>query len=174
MEPGGCVLPAPVGWPSTALHILVATDRLLGLGRYRFGLAPRPAPDCTHVSRLYCLKIYGLSSLWRLFRGKKWNVLRQRVDSCSYDLDQVLGRTVERSTLAPTNQHDLQVTTPSSSPTGPSEWAWPWSCLGTTWAQLYSCPVGHLPQGRHQPWEMWGVCKGQGLCGAFRQYRTLP
>lgn len=39
--------------------------------------------------RLYCLKIYGLSSLWRLFRGKKWNVLRQRVDSCSYDLDQV-------------------------------------------------------------------------------------
>lgn len=40
-------------------------------------------------ARLYCLKIYGLSSLWRLFRGKKWNVLRQRVDSCSYDLDQV-------------------------------------------------------------------------------------
>ncbi|NP_001400203.1 phosphatidylinositol N-acetylglucosaminyltransferase subunit Q isoform 4 [Mus musculus] len=38
---------------------------------------------------LYCLKIYGLSSLWRLFRGKKWNVLRQRVDSCSYDLDQL-------------------------------------------------------------------------------------
>lgn len=35
------------------------------------------------------MKIYGLSSLWRLFRGKKWNVLRQRVDSCSYDLDQV-------------------------------------------------------------------------------------
>lgn len=87
------MLPAPVGWPSAALYILGATDRLLGLGRYRFGLAPRPAPDCTHVCRLYCLKIYGLSSLWRLFRGKKWNVLRQRVDSCSYDLDQVLGRT---------------------------------------------------------------------------------
>uniref|UniRef100_A0A672YKM5 Phosphatidylinositol glycan anchor biosynthesis, class Q n=1 Tax=Sphaeramia orbicularis TaxID=375764 RepID=A0A672YKM5_9TELE len=52
---------------------------------------------CFYVygARLYCLKIYGLSSLWRLFRGKKWNVLRQRVDSCSYDLDQVtfsLGR----------------------------------------------------------------------------------
>ncbi|MEQ2157434.1 hypothetical protein GOODEAATRI_001824 [Goodea atripinnis] len=45
---------------------------------------------CVCVSvRLYCLKIYGLSSLWRLFRGKKWNVLRQRVDSCSYDLDQL-------------------------------------------------------------------------------------
>ncbi|XP_075021882.1 phosphatidylinositol N-acetylglucosaminyltransferase subunit Q isoform X1 [Calonectris borealis] len=47
---------------------------------------------CFYVygARLYCLKIYGLSSLWRLFRGKKWNVLRQRVDSCSYDLDQVV------------------------------------------------------------------------------------
>lgn len=48
------------------------------------------APTLTGVvCRLYCLKIHGLSSLWRLFRGKKWNVLRQRVDSCSYDLDQV-------------------------------------------------------------------------------------
>lgn len=46
--------------------------------------------DIFSLPRLYCLKIYGLSSLWRLFRGKKWNVLRQRVDSCSYDLDQVV------------------------------------------------------------------------------------
>ncbi|NXT77134.1 PIGQ acetylglucosaminyltransferase, partial [Zapornia atra] len=46
---------------------------------------------CFYVygARLYCLKICGLASLWRLFRGKKWNVLRQRVDSCSYDLDQL-------------------------------------------------------------------------------------
>ncbi|XP_076998429.1 phosphatidylinositol N-acetylglucosaminyltransferase subunit Q [Tamandua tetradactyla] len=46
---------------------------------------------CFYVygARLYHLKIHGLSSLWRLFRGKKWNVLRQRVDSCSYDLDQL-------------------------------------------------------------------------------------
>ncbi|XP_075686609.1 phosphatidylinositol N-acetylglucosaminyltransferase subunit Q [Rhinoderma darwinii] len=46
---------------------------------------------CFYVygARLYCLKMHGLSSLWRLFRGKKWNVLRQRVDSCSYDLDQL-------------------------------------------------------------------------------------
>ncbi|XP_012587171.1 PREDICTED: phosphatidylinositol N-acetylglucosaminyltransferase subunit Q [Condylura cristata] len=41
------------------------------------------------LRRLYHLKVCGLSSLWRLFRGKKWNVLRQRVDSCSYDLDQL-------------------------------------------------------------------------------------
>ncbi|KAM5152137.1 phosphatidylinositol N-acetylglucosaminyltransferase subunit Q [Mantella aurantiaca] len=46
---------------------------------------------CFYVygARLYCFKMHGLSSLWRLFRGKKWNVLRQRVDSCSYDLDQL-------------------------------------------------------------------------------------
>ncbi|XP_063286593.1 phosphatidylinositol N-acetylglucosaminyltransferase subunit Q [Pelobates fuscus] len=46
---------------------------------------------CFYVygARLYCLKVHGLASLWRLFRGKKWNVLRQRVDSCSYDLDQL-------------------------------------------------------------------------------------
>lgn len=50
--------------------------------------------------RLYCLKIYGLSSLWRLFRGKKWNVLRQRVDSCSYDLDQVGTYSFEPADLA--------------------------------------------------------------------------
>lgn len=62
-----------------------------GKGRVvgRPGLALMAPVSC----RLYCLKICGLSSLWRLFRGKKWNVLRQRVDSCSYDLDQVLGRT---------------------------------------------------------------------------------
>lgn len=53
---------------------------------------------CLCVSvRLYCLKIYSLSSLWRLFRGKKWNVLRQRVDSCSYDLDQVTHRNTHTS-----------------------------------------------------------------------------
>ncbi|OCT61666.1 hypothetical protein XELAEV_18047695mg [Xenopus laevis] len=46
---------------------------------------------CFYVygARLYCFKMHGLSSLWRLFRGKKWNVLRHRVDSCSYDLDQL-------------------------------------------------------------------------------------
>ncbi|XP_039333929.1 phosphatidylinositol N-acetylglucosaminyltransferase subunit Q isoform X1 [Saimiri boliviensis] len=46
---------------------------------------------CFYVygARLYRLKIHGLSSLWRLFRGKKWNALRRRVDSCSYDLDQL-------------------------------------------------------------------------------------
>ena len=39
--------------------------------------------------RLFSLQIYALSSLWRLFRGKKWNVLRKRVDSAQYDVDQL-------------------------------------------------------------------------------------
>ena len=41
------------------------------------------------LSRLYRLELYCLGSLWRLFRGKKWNVLRQRVDSAVYDADQL-------------------------------------------------------------------------------------
>ena len=41
------------------------------------------------IGRLYSLQVYALASLWRLFRGKKWNVLRQRVDSASYDVDQL-------------------------------------------------------------------------------------
>ena len=39
--------------------------------------------------RLYYFQVRALSSLWRLFRGKKWNVLRQRVDSVHYDVDQL-------------------------------------------------------------------------------------
>ncbi|XP_076460294.1 phosphatidylinositol N-acetylglucosaminyltransferase subunit Q-like [Babylonia areolata] len=42
-----------------------------------------------YAARLYCLQIYALSSLWRLFRGKKWNVLRLRVDSALYTIDQL-------------------------------------------------------------------------------------
>lgn len=42
-----------------------------------------------YAARLYRLQVYVLSSLWRLFRGKKWNVLRHRVDSASFDVDQL-------------------------------------------------------------------------------------
>lgn len=86
------MLPTPVGWPSAALHTLGTTDRPWGWVATGVVQYPGPVLMAPMSCRLYCLKICGLSSLWRLFRGKKWNVLRQRVDSCSYDLDQVLGR----------------------------------------------------------------------------------
>ncbi|XP_070581207.1 phosphatidylinositol N-acetylglucosaminyltransferase subunit Q-like [Ptychodera flava] len=47
-----------------------------------------------YAARLYSLQLYGLASCWRLFRGKKLNVLRQRVDSCQYDVDQLFLGTI--------------------------------------------------------------------------------
>jgi phosphatidylinositol glycan class Q protein len=44
----------------------------------------------TAFSRLYAIMLTALSALWRLFRGKKKNVLRQRIDSCDYDMDQLV------------------------------------------------------------------------------------
>ena len=44
--------------------------------------------------RLYQWQVRALLSLFHLFRGKKWNVLRTRMDSNDYDLDQLLLGTV--------------------------------------------------------------------------------
>ncbi len=41
------------------------------------------------IFRLYRFQLTGLLALSRLFRGKKWNVLRMRVDTCNYDVDQL-------------------------------------------------------------------------------------
>jgi len=46
------------------------------------------------AARLYSWQLNVLSSLWRLFRGKKKNVLRHRIDSADYDLNQLLVGTV--------------------------------------------------------------------------------
>jgi phosphatidylinositol glycan class Q protein len=43
---------------------------------------------------LYKAELYLLSALWRLFRGKKRNVLRQRTDSMQYDAMQLLVGTI--------------------------------------------------------------------------------
>ncbi|XP_054707533.1 phosphatidylinositol N-acetylglucosaminyltransferase subunit Q-like isoform X2 [Uloborus diversus] len=42
-----------------------------------------------YAARLYGYQLKSLSALWRLFRGKKWNPLRQRVDSYTYDVHQL-------------------------------------------------------------------------------------
>lgn len=39
--------------------------------------------------RLFNIQIRGLTALFRLFLGKKKNPLRERVDSCSYQADQL-------------------------------------------------------------------------------------
>ncbi|RWS29776.1 phosphatidylinositol N-acetylglucosaminyltransferase subunit Q-like protein [Leptotrombidium deliense] len=42
-----------------------------------------------YATRLYGFQASSLWSLWRLFRGKKWNQLKHRVDSYSYGNDQL-------------------------------------------------------------------------------------
>jgi len=42
------------------------------------------------MARIYNLQSLVLSSLWYLFRGKKRNVLKQRIDSYDYSIDQLL------------------------------------------------------------------------------------
>ncbi|KXJ90191.1 N-acetylglucosaminyl transferase component-domain-containing protein [Microdochium bolleyi] len=45
-------------------------------------------------ARIFHWQLTILLSLFQLFRGKKYNVLRNRVDSCAYDLDQLLVGTI--------------------------------------------------------------------------------
>ncbi|KAG8184906.1 hypothetical protein JTE90_017761 [Oedothorax gibbosus] len=42
-----------------------------------------------YATRLYGYQMMSLAALWRLFRGRKWNPLRQRVDSFTYDIHQL-------------------------------------------------------------------------------------
>jgi hypothetical protein len=52
------------------------------------------------LGRLYHLEVSLLGSMWRLFRGKKRNVLRGRIDSCEYSTQQLLLGTVLFTVLA--------------------------------------------------------------------------
>lgn len=45
-------------------------------------------------ARIFNWQLTILMSLFHLFRGKKQNVLRNRIDSCDYDLDQLLLGTI--------------------------------------------------------------------------------
>jgi phosphatidylinositol glycan class Q protein len=51
-------------------------------------------------ARIYNWQVSILGSLFQLFRGKKINVLRKRIDSCDYDLDQLLLGTILFTLLA--------------------------------------------------------------------------
>lgn len=50
-------------------------------------------------ARLYSLSLGAFFALFKLFRGKKNNILRQRIDSCSYDMDQLLLGTLLFTTI---------------------------------------------------------------------------
>ena len=50
-------------------------------------------------ARVYMHQLQAISGLWKLFRGKKRNVLRNRIDSCHYDIDQLLLGTILFSVL---------------------------------------------------------------------------
>lgn len=70
-------------WPgSLTLHLALASD-LLALATVHmycfYGYA----------CRLYQGWVRALGALWRLFRGRKWNPLRRRIDSHRYDVDQM-------------------------------------------------------------------------------------
>ncbi|KAG8230014.1 hypothetical protein J437_LFUL008455 [Ladona fulva] len=52
-----------------------------------------------YAARLYNLQVMGLIALWRLFIGKKWNPLRERVDSCTYSSEQLFVGTVSFTIL---------------------------------------------------------------------------
>lgn len=80
--------------------IFVVAIATLGIGGLTFMLAI--AADALELMTVHIYLLYSafawlhnmqlsiLGSLWRLFRGKKWNVLRHRVDSCDYDVPQLL------------------------------------------------------------------------------------
>jgi phosphatidylinositol glycan class Q protein len=83
-------------------HILVLFGLLLSFSLGGLSLTFALLVDiimlhCCHIlwlysvlARIYHLQFSLLLSLWFLFRGKKWNVLKQRLDSCDYSIDQLL------------------------------------------------------------------------------------
>ncbi|KAI8322498.1 Gpi1-domain-containing protein, partial [Martensiomyces pterosporus] len=74
-----------VGGCSMQLAILSDTLALTTLHTYWFYMV---------ATRIFHWQQVTLYSLFNLFRGRKHNVLRNRIDSCDYDLDQLLIGTI--------------------------------------------------------------------------------
>ena len=81
------------GFIGMSLSVSLLSDllSLLTLHIYSFYIAS---------ARIYDWQLTILISLFHLFRGKKRNVLRDRIDSCDYDLDQLLLGTILFTLLA--------------------------------------------------------------------------
>lgn len=88
--------------PYTALYLeLLSFSGVFGISLMLSFLYDWIAISMFHVfvlyaatKRLFDTQYYILSSLWKLFRGKKINPLRRRVDSCEYTINQLLLGTV--------------------------------------------------------------------------------
>lgn len=78
----GCTSFAGASLPISLFSDLVS---LLTVHIYSFYIAS---------ARIYNWQLTIITSLFHLFRGKKRNVLRNRIDSCDYDLDQLLLGTI--------------------------------------------------------------------------------
>lgn len=72
------LLPFGITLPVTALHDFL---KFLNLCLICFFIIS---------NRVFTLQFSALKSLGRLFMGKKWNILRERVDSCDYNMNQLL------------------------------------------------------------------------------------
>ncbi|KAJ2832499.1 pig-Q [Coemansia erecta] len=74
-----------VGGCSMQLAVISDTLALTTLHTYWFYMV---------ATRIFHWQLVTLYSLFNLFRGRKHNVLRNRIDSCDYDLDQLLIGTI--------------------------------------------------------------------------------
>lgn len=89
-----------------SIYLLMFVDFLLILLPFGFTLSITALHDflkflnlcliCFFVisNRVFTLQVSALKSLGRLFMGKKWNILRERVDSCDFNMNQLLVGTI--------------------------------------------------------------------------------
>ncbi|TFK35817.1 N-acetylglucosaminyl transferase component-domain-containing protein [Crucibulum laeve] len=103
---GGLLLPLSPLLP-TLIHLLGMLSKYCGLTMALSVLSDVLALLTAHVYVCYALSgmvyrrmLETAGSLWRLFRGKRYNVLRRRTDSWEYDIDQLLFGTILFTLLA--------------------------------------------------------------------------
>lgn len=100
---GDCLQVTCTLWYSTssiALHArvdLACTAMCIGLGLAALLTCPSPTTPCNQLTNVWARTAWLVrltqvfSAVWVFnIPGKKWNVLRNRVDSCEYNVDQVV------------------------------------------------------------------------------------
>lgn len=76
-------------WSASLLGVLGLTSQLCFLRDVLSMMTLHIYCFYVYAARIYQFQVYALSAFWRLFRGKKWNMLRQRLDSVRYNVDQL-------------------------------------------------------------------------------------